>query len=55
MNERLVNPGQIIKQGDVIGTIGQTGRATGPHLHFGIYLNKTVINPNILIKDASKS
>jgi murein DD-endopeptidase MepM/ murein hydrolase activator NlpD len=55
MNERLVNPGQIIKQGDVIGTIGQTGRATGPHLHFGIYLNKTVINPNILIKDAPKS
>ncbi|WP_300428557.1 peptidoglycan DD-metalloendopeptidase family protein [Candidatus Thioglobus sp.] len=54
MNERLVNPGQIIKQGDVIGTIGQTGRATGPHLHFGIYLNKTVINPNILIKDTPK-
>jgi murein DD-endopeptidase MepM/ murein hydrolase activator NlpD len=55
MNERLVNPGQIIKQGDVIGTIGQTGRATGPHLHFGIFLNKTVINPNILIKDTPKS
>jgi murein DD-endopeptidase MepM/ murein hydrolase activator NlpD len=49
MNERLAQQGQQIKQGDVIGTIGQTGRATGPHLHWGIYLNQTVVNPNLLI------
>ena len=49
MNKRLVSPGQILNQGDIIGTIGQTGRATGPHLHFGIYLNQTVVNPNLLI------
>lgn len=52
MNERLVTAGQVVDQGDTIGTIGQTGRATGPHLHFGIYLNQTVINPNILINYA---
>jgi murein DD-endopeptidase MepM/ murein hydrolase activator NlpD len=49
MNKRLVQQGQKIKQGDVIGTIGQTGRATGPHLHWGIYLNQTVVNPNLLM------
>ena len=49
MNEHLVKQGQFVKQGDAIGTIGQTGRATGPHLHWGIYLNQTVVNPNLLL------
>ncbi len=49
MNEHLVQQGQFVKQGDAIGTVGQTGRATGPHLHWGIYLNQTVVNPNLLL------
>ena len=50
MNKRLIETGQTVEQGEVIGTIGQTGRSTGPHLHFGVYLNQTVVNPNILLK-----
>ena len=49
MNNRLVKQSQLVKQGDPIGTIGQTGRATGPHLHWGVYLNQTVVNPNLLL------
>ncbi|MCS5586453.1 MAG: peptidoglycan DD-metalloendopeptidase family protein [Gammaproteobacteria bacterium] len=54
MNKRLAKQGQLIKQGDVIGTIGQTGRATGPHLHWGVYLNQTVVNPNLLLGESNE-
>ena len=40
-----IKPGDIVKQGDIIGTLGQTGRATGPHLHFAVFANKTLIDP----------
>ena len=34
----LVNEGDLLKKGDVVGLSGNTGRSTAPHLHFGIYL-----------------
>jgi murein DD-endopeptidase MepM/ murein hydrolase activator NlpD len=49
MDKILVKQGQSVKQGDFIGTIGSTGRSTGPHLHWGIYLNQTAVNPNLLL------
>lgn len=44
-----VKPGDIVKQGDIIGNVGQTGRVTGPHLHFAIITNQTLIDPVFML------
>jgi len=49
MSEILVKPGDTVKQGDIIGKVGQTGRSTGPHLHFSILANQTLIDPILML------
>eukprot|EP00897_Mesotaenium_endlicherianum_P007917 jgi/Mesen1/7153/ME000037S06514 len=41
-----VSEGAVVERGQVIGTVGDTGAATGPHLHWGLYVNGDCINPN---------
>ncbi len=36
MSKRLAKVGELVKQGDVLGEVGQTGRVTGPHLHLAV-------------------
>jgi len=39
-----------IKKNEVIGTVGSTGRSTGPHLHWGIMVFDTYVDPELLLK-----
>jgi murein DD-endopeptidase MepM/ murein hydrolase activator NlpD len=49
-----VEAGQEVKKGHILGPIGSTGRATGPHLFFGIRWHDARINPQFVLEDPSK-
>ncbi len=46
-----VMAGQQVSRGDVIGFVGSTGRSTGSHLHYEIWVNGKLINPMRLLAD----
>ena len=50
MSKLTVEPGAQVKQGDVLGYVGTTGRSSGPHLHWTLYVNGVQVNPGQWVK-----
>ena len=55
LHKRHVRKGQKVKQKQIIGTVGSTGYATGPHLHYEFLVNGTHRNPRTIIKKLPKA
>ncbi|MEE9913056.1 MAG: M23 family metallopeptidase [Deltaproteobacteria bacterium] len=50
LDDILAEKGQRVEKGQIIGTVGATGRVTGPHLHWGVRVNNARVNPLELIE-----
>ena len=53
MNKVVVLKGQSLEKGDLIGEVGQSGRVTGPHLHWQIILSGIPVDPELFLEPNS--
>jgi murein DD-endopeptidase MepM/ murein hydrolase activator NlpD len=54
LSKTLVKDGDIVKRGDIIGLSGNTGRTSGPHLHWGVKVQGQYIDGFVLIEESKK-
>jgi murein DD-endopeptidase MepM/ murein hydrolase activator NlpD len=47
--QNIVNVGDVVKKGQVIALMGETGRSTGPHVHFEVYKHGRAVDPTSYI------
>ena len=55
LSKVIVNEGDKVKQGDLIGYVGSTGESTGPHLHFELCIDGEYVDPIDYFSDQAKS
>jgi murein DD-endopeptidase MepM/ murein hydrolase activator NlpD len=55
LSEPLVQEGNHVRTGTILGRVGSTGRSTGPHLHWGIRINGARVDPFALLKTGTFS
>jgi murein DD-endopeptidase MepM/ murein hydrolase activator NlpD len=55
LHKRHVKKGQRVKQRQIIGSVGSTGYATGPHLHYEFLVNGTHRNPRTILRKLPKA
>ncbi|MGB2400797.1 MAG: M23 family metallopeptidase, partial [Porticoccaceae bacterium] len=52
--DNIAKLGTVVNKGDVIATMGTSGRSTGPHVHFEVFKNGRVVDPASYIRRTSR-